>query len=237
MNIVPVLLIKNEELWIEKVLSPLVKLFPHVIVTDTGSTDSTVGIIDRMIDAGAKILFNTYPGVPPKQLGKCRQDMQEQAKDLFGASHIFLIDGDELYPSKYLRFIQEFPMPENALSGFTWGKEIRELPNGELWHLQYRRDGDLGLNRQAIISVDSKWNGEYPFESPSTYVPGDPTNYYWRSPDSTYHFYHLHQTIRSARDEDVYIRMQKRMQLSMQDTPEVAPYRIWLKAREEYVDE
>lgn len=236
MNIVPVLLVKNEEIWIEHVLTPLVSVFPHVIVTDTGSSDSTVDIIEGMRDRGADILLITHPGMDPKQLGKCRQDMQEQARDIFEATHIFLVDGDELYPSKYLKFIRDYPMPENALSGFTWGKEIRQLPNGELWYLDLNGD-DVGLNRQAIISVDSKWNGEYPFESPSTYDPGNPLNYYWKSPDATYHFFHLHQTIRSTRDEDVYIRVKKRFQLSMQDTPQIQPGRLWMKSREEYLDE
>src|SRR5688572_5477989 len=131
MNIVPVLLVKNEEIWIERVLAPLISVFPHVIVTDTGSSDSTVDVIEGMRDRGADILLITHPGMDPKQLGKCRQDMQEQARDIFDATHIFLVDGDELYPSKYLRFIRDYPMPENALSGFTWGKEIRQLPNGQ----------------------------------------------------------------------------------------------------------
>jgi glycosyltransferase involved in cell wall biosynthesis len=238
MNIVPVLLVKNEELWIERVLTPLVNVFPHVIVSDTGSTDSTETIIQDMRTHGANIVLNSYPDLKPAQLGKCRQDMQDQARALFDATHIFLVDGDELYPTKYLRFIQEFPMPENALSGFTSGKEIRELPNGELWYLRLNgSNDDIGLNRQAIISVDSRWSGEYPFESPSTYKPGDPTNYYWKPADPTCHFFHLHQTIRSNKDEDVYIRMKKRHQLSMRDTPDVSPGRLWLKSREEYIDE
>lgn len=236
MIIIPVVLCKNEEVWIEHVLSPLVAVFPHVIVTDTGSTDSTVAIVNGMRENGANILLVTHPSVTPKGLSRCRQDMQEQAKDLFDATHIFLVDGDELYPKKYLQFIHDFPMPENALSGFTWGKEIRELENGELWYLKYHGD-DVGLNRQAIISVDSKWNGEYPFESPSTYDPGNPLNYYWKSPDPTYHFFHLHQTTRSTRDQDVYIRMQKKNQLSLQETPEISPGRLWIKSREEYIDE
>lgn len=238
MNIIPVLLVKNEELWIERVLTPLVNVFPHVIISDTGSTDNTVGIIHDMRDRGANILLVEYPNRTPAQLSQCRQDMQDQARDLYDATHIFLVDGDELYPEKYLKFIQDFPMPEDALSGFTWGKEIRELPNGELWYLRLKgTTEDIGLNRQAIISVDSKWRGDYPFESPNTYVPGDPTNYYWKSPDSSYHFFHLHQTTRSLRDDDVYIRTQKRNQLSMRDTPDVEPGRLWINSREEYVDE
>lgn len=237
MIIIPVLLIKNEELWIEHVLRPLVSVFPHVIVTDTGSTDSTVGIINDMMDRGANIhlISHSHP-VEPAGLGDCRYNMQQRAKEMYDATHIFLVDGDELYPRKYLQFIHDYPMPENALSGFTWGKEIRELENGELHFLELNGQ-DVGLNRQAIISVDSKWSGVYPFESPSTYVPGDPTNYYWKSPDPTWHFFHLHQTTRSNRDSDVHIRQKKKFQLSLQETPNVHPGRLWLKSREEYRDD
>lgn len=235
MNIVPVLLIKNEENWIRSVVHSLLSVFPHVIVSDTGSTDNT---IDRVKSAGFQERLDLYEKgpLPPHQLGECRQWMQEVAKEKFGATHIFLVDGDELYPKKYLRFIQDFPMPENALSGFTWGKEIRQLDNGELCFLSLNGE-DVGLSRQAIISVDSKWSGVYPFESPSTYDPGNPLNYYWKSPDDTYHFFHLHQTVRSSRDADVYIRMQKQKQFGMQDNHSVLPARPWLSSREEYSDE
>ena len=42
MNIVPVLLVMNEEVWIKRILTALTHVFPHVIVSDTGSTDATV---------------------------------------------------------------------------------------------------------------------------------------------------------------------------------------------------
>jgi glycosyltransferase involved in cell wall biosynthesis len=228
MNIVPVLLIKNEELWIRHVLASLVHVFPHVIVADTGSTDSTLEQIAPL----PNITLQTFDHpLTPRELGQCRGEMQQLAKSLFDATHIFLVDGDELYPTKYLRFLVDNPMPENAMSGFTWGIECTELPNGECWLYA------VGLNRQAIISVDSKWKGEYPFESPSTYIPGHPSNHYWKSPDPTYHFYHLHQMRRSIRDDDVYLRKQKQFQFSMADHPEIKPATLWLKSREDYVDE
>ncbi len=227
MNIVPVLLIKNEELWIRHVLRSLVNVFPHVIVADTGSTDSTLDQLTGL----PNITLRTFDHpLTPKELGGCRGEMQEVARSRFGATHIFLVDGDELYPTKYLRFIVDHPMPETALSGFTWGIECTELPNGECWMYS------VGCNRQAMISVNSKWRGEYPFESPDTYVPGHPGNHYWQSPDPSYHFYHLHQMRRSLRDEDVYLRKQKQFQFGMADHPEIKPAAFWLKSREDYAD-
>jgi glycosyltransferase involved in cell wall biosynthesis len=229
MSTVPVLLIKNEELWIQKILTPLSNLFEHVIVADTGSIDSTLKQIAGM-DRDNITLFS-YSDLTHQEVGQCRGWMQDQARSLFGADWIFLIDGDELYPTKYLKHILDNPMPAGSLSGFTSGVECAELPNGECWLYS------VGVNRQAFISVDSKWKGEYPFESPDTYKPGDPKNYYWTSPDPSYRFFHIHQMRRSSRDEDVYMRVPKRFQFSMQDHPEIKPVTFWLKSREEYIDE
>lgn len=236
MIIVPVILVKNEEYWIRHVLSALTAVFPNVIVADTGSSDQTIEEISKV--PGPGILFvKQYNGLTPHDIGQARQWMQDEAKDRYGATHIFLVDGDELYSKKYLQFIFDHPMPENALSGFTYGVECTELENGECWILG-EEGRPVGLNRQAIISVDSKWSGQYPFESPSTYIPGDPTNYYWRSPDPSYHFKHLHQLNRSSKDAEVYLRKQKQYQFGLKDAPaSIVPLEKWLNSREEYSDE
>ena len=232
MNIVPVLLVKNEEVWIKRILTALSNVFPHIIVSDTGSGDSTIAEILQVPNVH---LFR-FADLSPRELTDCRQNMQDEAKRLFGASHIFLVDGDELYPTRYLRHIADNPMPDSAPSGFTSGIECGELENGELWF--YGNAGNpVGLNRQAIIPVDSRWKGEYPFESPDCYVPGSPLNHYFPIPDGCHGFYHLHHTRRSRLDADVYLRVQKRHQFSMRDAPELIPHELWLKSQEEYRDE
>jgi len=230
--IVPIVLVKNEELWIFRVLSALVDVFPHVVVADTGSTDSTLEQIAKV----PNIHLMSYGNLPPHEVGLCRGWMQAEAKDKFGATHVLLVDADELYPRKYLRFIQDNPAPEGTLGGFTYGIECTELQNGECWMLG-NSNGLVGVSRHAFFSVDSKWKGEYPFESSDTFVAGHPTYYYWQSVDASYHFYHLHQMCRSSKDEDVYLRKQKQYQFSMIEHPEIKPAKFWLKSREEYVDE
>lgn len=233
MNIpIPIVLCKNEELWITKVLSALTAVFPHVIVADTGSTDSTLAEIAK----APNVLLMKYDNLTPDEVGQCRGWMGREAKEKFGAEWVFLVDADELYPTKYLRFIRDNPMPDNSLSGFTYGIECTELDNGECWMLGTA--GHLvGVSRQAIFSVDSVWHGTYPFESPNTFKAGDPRNYYWAHKDPSYHFYHLHQMHRSSRDEDVYMRMQKKYQFSCILHPEIQPMEFWLKSREDYRDE
>lgn len=241
MNIVPVLLVKNEEVWIGRILTALVSVFPQIIVCDTGSTDSTINEISQVSQA---CLAKQQPPIfvlqqsnnSPRDLTACRQLMQDEAKHLFDATHIFLVDGDELYTTQYLRSIADNPMPDNALSGFTSGIECGELENGELWF--YGNKGNLvGLNRQAIIPVGSRWKGEYPFESPDCYVPGSPLNHYFPIPEGSRGFYHLHHTRRSRLDADVYLRVEKKDQFSMRHAPELVPQLLWLKSEKEYRDE
>jgi len=233
MLIVPIVLCKNEEYWIQRVLTSLSNVFTRVIVADTGSTDSTLEQIAKV----KNIHLMSYGNLSPHDLGLCRGWMQAEAKEKFGASHVFLCDADELYPTKYLQFIKDNPMPENALSGFTYGVECTGLESGECWLLGWADSQLVGVSRQAVFSVDSKWSGTYPFESPDTFKAGDPTNYYWQSVDPSYHFYHLHQMCRSSKDEEVYLRKQKQYQFSMIEHPEITPAHFWLKSREEYADE
>lgn len=230
--IVPVLLIKNEEVWIGRILSALANVFPHIIVTDTGSTDSTIQQVDKF----PEVMLLKFPSATPKELTEIREYMQTQARGFFGATHIFLVDGDELYPTKYLRYIASNPMAEHCISGFTSGIEVGELENGEFWF--YHTNGaPTGLNRQAIIPVNSKWKGIYPFESPDCYIPGSPLNHYFPAPAGSYGFYHLHHTRRSYRDSDVYLRSEKRDQFSLKTAPEIQPGQLWLQNWDAYRDE
>jgi glycosyltransferase involved in cell wall biosynthesis len=231
MHIIPIVMIKNEELWIEKVLTPLTKVFPGVIVADTGSTDNTIQIVSSI--KGVRLM--RFIDMTLEQIGQCRGTMQAEAKRLFGATHVMLVDGDELYPTTYLRWLTDNPMPECSLSGYTYGVECTELANGECWLLgnQY---GVVGVNRQAFFSVDVTWKGTYPFESPSSYKPGDANNYYWKVESPLHRFFHIHQMKRSSKDDDVYMRRQKQYQFALQIHPEIKPLEFWLKSREDYKD-
>lgn len=234
MNIVPVMLCRNEEVWIKRVLSALTAVFPKVIVSDTGSTDDTISEIGQV----PGVMLMRYGNLSPQDVGLCRGWMQSAAKEHFGATHVMLVDADELYPVKYLRYIVENMMPENAMSGYTSGVEITEKPNGELWYLgdTDHNNAIVGLNRQAIFSVDAQWHGEYPFESPDCYIPGHPTNHYFVSPDPFYRFFHLHQTTRSRHDDAVYMRSQKKYQFGLREAPQIQPVQFWLQSEKEYED-
>lgn len=222
---VPIVMCKNEEVWIERVLTALVSVFPHVIVADTGSTDSTLERIAKV--PGVRLMQFDNPS--PDELGQVRWEMQYEAARRYGAERVILVDGDELYPTSYLRFIRDNPMPLDAEVGYTRGVEVEELPNGEIWLYGY----DGMFNRECIWSVFATWTGKHPYESPM--VNRDSIFCYDLICGLMFH--HLHHTRRSSKDDEVYLRIQKRHQFSMRDIPERKPERLWLRSEKEYVDE
>lgn len=226
MVVLPIVMIKNEEIWIERVLTSLSRVFNNVIVADTGSTDTTIEQVMKV----KNITLIKYNDASPEQVGLIRGDMQMVAKGM-GASHVMLVDGDELYPTKYLKYIYNNPMPETSPCGFTDGVECGELSTGEL--IQY----SAHKSRDAIFSIDSKWKGIYPFEGHSAFNQNMALNHYWPSLEPAHHFFHLHGCRRSTKDKEVHVRLQKKHQFNMREESSALSYTIWLNSEKDYKDE
>jgi glycosyltransferase involved in cell wall biosynthesis len=225
-TLLPILMIKNEERFIERVLTPLANVFPQVIVADTGSTDSTLEQVAKV----KNIHLVHYPNATPEELAMIRQYLQDIARG-FGATHTMIVDGDEIYPTEYARFIHDNPMPENMKVGLVIGEEIAELPNGEWWKY------DVRFNRMCVMSVDTQWQGIYPFEGVKMVLAENPElNYYWKWDNPLGQYYHLHTMRRSSKDEDAHRRVEKKYQFSMRDRPDLKPKTFWLKNEFEYTD-
>jgi len=230
--ILPIMMLKNEEIWLREIIQPILNVFGVLIVGDTGSTDSTISILHEY----PQVHLNFLDTLTPDKIGIYRYELSQAAKDL-GASHAMMIDGDELYTTKALRYIKETGLPEGYDAGFTTGLEIHESMSGE-FHILGKKCHWIRRNQLAVFSVDSLWKGSYPFESPDVFRP-DSRNYYWKATGMRHstHHYHLHQCTRSSKDEETYMRMQKRNLYSMQPNPEILPYSLWLKRKEDYEDE
>ena len=227
MNICPVVLTICEERFIRQCLAPLAACFPVVIVADTGSTDNNLAEIDKVPN-----VHLLQPGrLSMRELGLFRGEMAQIAKKYYGASHVIQIDGDEIYNQRYLKFILDNPMPDTAQAGYTTGVELAELPNGEIWRY------DTDFNRCAVFSVDSKWRGEWPFESPEAWDPDHPeTQYHWPRTERWQNFYHMHHLVRSSRDADVNDRMKYKNKFSLQTKDELKPVEKLLGSWAEYED-
>ena len=196
------LMVRDEEYWIGMILESLVKNLSNIFVFDTGSTDSTIGIIKSF----PKVTLVEKGALNPMQLMQCRNEMMEMTRTPWA----WQVGGDEWYPEKAVKVLLEQEMPAGKKVGFTrfldvgWdGKNFRAyLP---FWRVAI-------LAKEARFVDDVAGRG-YPFEMPNLF-----------SNEALYHYfsdeilgYHLHHLLRSSRDEDVYLRVDKRHQFSMMD--------------------
>ncbi len=76
------------------------------------------------------------------------------------------------------------------------------------------------FSRLALFPLTDDWIGEYPFEAPASWR--DETSYfYYPIADDAIHAVHLHRLQRSPRDDETYLRNQKRFQFAMRERHDV----------------
>lgn len=223
MKLLPIVMIKNEEIWIERVLQPLIEVFGEVIVGDTGSTDSTLSLLRGK--PGVDLI--EYPNLSMADVGRCRQWLQEKA-ETHGATHTLMVDGDELYPVRSLFQIAEHMLPSDKLGGFTAGIVVTSIFNQDTQEEEFWELDTLG-SRMSVWKTDTKWSGVYPYENPSVFKPAQSSRFYYYPfyPGEYYHYVHLHQLKRSSKDHDVHFRTDKQFLYSMQPHPDIKPVRRW----------
>ena len=198
---------QNESFWIGYSLQALTQFFPHIFVYDTGSTDGTLEIIKSfptvtLVEMGVLDRF---------QLGDCRNEMMRATKTPW----VLQQDGDEYYPPSSLKQMLNFSMPEGKKLGFTlfyetgWdGKNFRAIAKREQQHLT-----SVKFNRAAVLWHEARYSGGYPFENPDVFDNSELFHYF---PDEVVG-YHLHHLLRSSKDDEVYLRKQKRDQFCLMD--------------------
>ena len=194
MQVVPILMIRNEEYVIKAVLEPLCAVFDRVLVTDTGSDDRTVEIARSF----EQVDLEQVGVQTPEQLGRLREAMGKRAQSL-GYDWVWVVDGDELYTVEALEAILVEGMPDGKQLGFTKMVSV-EWSDGKLWQM------DDYFSRAAVLPAGGKWNGVYPFEMPDAFT--EPSGFhYW---GGGVHGFHLHRLCRSPFDDRVYERNRKR---------------------------
>jgi glycosyltransferase involved in cell wall biosynthesis len=227
MKILPIVMTINEERFIKQTLLPLSNVFPVVIVADTGSEDNAL----QEMKSVPKLHMMYYDHPDMKELGLIRGYMSSVAKTL-GATHVLHVDGDEIYTTKYLTHILNNPMPETMICGYTLGHELAELENGEIW--KFKND----FNRCCVYSVDAKWRGEYPYESPDAWQVERPElPHYWNPPNGSHGFYHMHHLYRSHKDSITKFRLEKKDLFAMQEQPDNVPVQKLLDNWKDYEDD
>jgi glycosyltransferase involved in cell wall biosynthesis len=209
-------MVRNEEYYIADVLRPLIDVFGAALVGDTGSSDRTVEIADNI--PGVRVI--EYGVLRPPELGQCREKMGRWAQTN-GYDWVCMVDGDELYNAAALRHAVDQWMPEGKKLGYTLLQSIEKDDAGNYWWMNDR------YSRTCIYPSGTKFNGEYPFESPDVFRHPALYHYWVPPPGIPVHGAHLHRLDRSPRDSQVFMRLAKQKQYALANRPDigrVAPF-------------
>ena len=109
-NVTPALMVKNEDYWIHYVLRDLFKVFPQVMLLDTGSTDRTKEIALATVNGTGStlLLIEENYGSDANKIGNGRNIMRQNC-----ATHwMFLIDGDEIWREDKLQNVLSYDVDE-----------------------------------------------------------------------------------------------------------------------------
>lgn len=201
-TIMPCLMVKNEDYWIHYVLRDLLKVFPRVLLLDTGSTDSTVAIARTTAEhaKGELILLQDNYNNDPVRIGNGRNVM----RDACPAYWMFLIDGDEIWREDKLRNIMNREVEDAVEVIMVAGWNVQDIGG----RLQLRTH-DLA-NRDGLFSPNVRWHAlDYPFEG-----YGLVENYLDKGrglylPARECYAWHMRHTLRSSANWDAYFRKQK----------------------------
>jgi glycosyltransferase involved in cell wall biosynthesis len=225
MKAAAIVMVKNEEHYIWQVLSYVAQVMP-VYVGDTGSTDSTIATIKKVMrDRKNVTLFEMGPQTK-QQLVTVREDLGGFAR-LKGYEWGFLIDGDELYYPRALRAVLDEGMPKGKRLGFVSNVTV-DNRDGFIWAM------DDIFSRTLVYPLTDRWvvtDGpeEYPWECPESFMHKGEFHYFRMPGDLIAHGLHLHRLTRSRMDGEVMRRMEKQRQFGMVDKQVgwLGPLREW----------
>lgn len=199
--ITPCIMLKNEEYWIHYVVRDLFKVFPQVLILDTGSTDRTLDIIRRTaVGYNGLILLEANYHNDPVLIGNGRNIMREACPTYW----MFLVDGDEIWREAKLRNMLVYNTKDETEVIMLAGWNVQDVDG----RLQLRTH-DLA-NRDGLFAPDIRWTStHYPFEgyglveeylnkSKGMYLPAHEC-YAW----------HMRHTLRSSANWDAYFRKDK----------------------------
>lgn len=201
-QITPALMVKNEAYWIHYVLRDLLKVFPKVIMLDTGSTDSTKVIAkgtERLVRRGVLELIEEDYGSDGFKIGNGRNILREKCLTYW----MFLVDGDEIWQQERLHALLAQDLSDEARVVMLVVRNVEDVDGV----LKLRVSDDAHMDR--LFSPDIKWHRtDYPFESYglSNTFPQDNVGYV---SGSLAYAYHMRHTLRSPHNFNAFFRKEK----------------------------
>jgi|19_taG_2_1085344.scaffolds.fasta_scaffold13313_2 glycosyltransferase involved in cell wall biosynthesis len=98
-KIIGICLIKNEDIYINRIITNVIDFCDKIIVLDNCSTDNTAEIVKRIVDVNKKVEYNSIDSFI---------DAQNYVKAYAGTNTwIFGVDGDEIYDPSGLSSVRE----------------------------------------------------------------------------------------------------------------------------------
>jgi glycosyltransferase involved in cell wall biosynthesis len=222
-EVVPLILVCNEEYWLPYVLESIKGKFGRYIIYDVGSVDTTRQIISWFIDSSPKevdIHYRKLPMCEPVVQGTFRNAMIAEAR----SEWYMLVDGDEIYTPNSLHALidemdnmKEWYISKNRSYGVVRRVEITE-------DLSNSYGQDLHVSHHRIYHRKMTWVGTHPGEAPL--ITQNRRNEHWFSKKVI--CYHMHNCSRSTKDEEVPSRIKRRSQ-GTYHPGEVAPMNLLAK--------
>jgi len=200
-DVVPVILVSNEEYWLPYSLKAIIGKFPRYVIYDVGSQDRTRDIIDWFIpNCGGEIFYRTMPMVPREVQGAFRNSMIAEAK----SNYYLIVDGDEVWSEQALDLLPKaiedmyFGWQYNKIYGVVRRKEL----NYNLTHEYVEQ-----RTHHRIYSREAYWLGTHPGEVAGIgQKPATELDF----PNILVH--HFHNTLRSSTEDAALKRMERKSQ-------------------------
>jgi glycosyltransferase involved in cell wall biosynthesis len=198
--------VRNDENFIAYAVKSVIDFVDKVLIFDTGSTDSTVQEIQKLISKYPnKIDFEEKGECPKERHAAMRQEMLEKTT----TDWFMLLDGDEVWTA---RGVKEAVSAINGVGDkINWLASPYYLCVGDVFHTYYKEKFDVFYQRVGFYTPrfiknlkDVEWRGYY--EQDTLYFKG--TNKMVYDPQRIYflnnRYWHLTHLDRSSQDSEVY---------------------------------
>lgn len=199
-EIVPVVLVSNEEYWLPYALECTRGYFLRYIIYDIGSTDKTKEIIKWWAETNpnSEMEIKLLPMCEPKVQGFFRNSMIAEAQ----SDYYFILDGDELYSQESIQRVIQSPKVFDFRQNKLYGVVRRIEVSGDLKQA-------YGVNNvvphHRLYHRTAYWRGPHPGEYPA--IEQTKFNEIEFQDIICYHF---HNAQRSPQDHLVPKRLERR---------------------------
>ncbi len=162
MSITAHCMVKNEENYIYFTIKSVIDFVDQVIIFDTGSSDATVAIVQKLVkEYPDKILFEEKGLCDKARHTQLRQEMVDRTK----TGWFMILDGDEIWTERLLteakKIITESADVECLIAPFY-------LCVGDIYHTYYRQGSikilgktDFHYPRFIKMTPGLHWRGDY----------------------------------------------------------------------------